>query len=166
MVRIPLLLALLGVGGCEINSGAEARTTRYVALTPAKVGQGKLAVMMIHKIRGRYPDAQESALLSLLESGFRGKGYDIVDIPPKADYGLLINLNQESHSYGYDVYAGGISQRMVYSHSITARLYELHPNGNPGDLLWHGFAVIGTSNPTTGKYDAELARLLIEKFPN
>jgi hypothetical protein len=167
-VRLAALLvaATAVLAGCEINSGAEAHTDRYLALTPSKVGRGKLAVMMGHKIQGRYPSPREARLLLLTENGFKSKGYEIVANPLGADYGLLLNLNQSAKSYSYDVYAGGISQRVFHTHSITARLYELGADGNPKDLLWRGFAVLSSSNPTFGRYDVELSSLLIDRFPN
>jgi hypothetical protein len=169
--RSPLLaLCLAGFAFAQTSCVSRLISTSSDTLKSFSPRSGKNKVVVMTKgdlSRYRSSDPVEPMVKGALTAAIRAKGWEVVDSPKQADYGLIWKEQYygSSHS-GYSVYGDTAMENRLHSHACVGILKSVKPDGSAGQDVWRGYAGLATRHLREESYKPQMASLLIEReFP-
>jgi hypothetical protein len=119
------------------------------------------------RVSRRYATEREARVRSVVENGFRAKGFTIVSNPAGAEYGIwfIPNMKENTPTSG-TVVGNSVYLDRRFVHQLTGYFYSLTKNGGPKQLLWEGTGFAAGIGADFEGGEQMLLKGLLERFPN
>lgn len=153
---------------CSCASSTKVSSERSLDFPPARVAKGgSVCVVTLYKVRRVYPTELEKRGTQLAEDAFRAKGFTISENMRGADYGFVYFPSMRTYSNtGATLIGNSVIMSDTHVMNLMGEFREMTPAGDPGKVLWKGFAsAIGSPRHMEEK-QVELLEPLLEQFPN